>query len=824
LNIFGDYRLPMRKVILPFFLICFYSHVIAQEQGKRSIRITVLNEQKNTLPGSTVYLLTPDSVVIHSGAANASGMIEFLNLSAGKYRVRASQTGHEDGYSPWIDLEKNVSFSDIITLKPKSGLLQDVTVVSKKPAIQFLPDKTVINPEANITNAGATVMDILEKSPGITVGKDGSIIMKGKPAVTVLIDGKPTQLSGADLQAYLSGISASQIDVVELIENPGAKYDASGNAGIINIKTKATRQKGFNGSMNLSVGQGFYPKTGNSINLNYRNGRVNWFLNYGVRASYEKQNMYTLRKYFDTNNEDSVLLEQPNFSKNSAVGNNLKTGFDFFVNKQTTLGLVFTGGIFDRKATSLATIDWMDPGHHIDSSINTWGENNRKFKRGGVNFNIKHKIDESSELAADLDYVKFTINGDQNYQTQLVGPGNNISATKGNIPSKLNIVTAKIDYSKRFKQVLLETGLKTAINKTDNLAEYYYSDNNINWQPDLSRSNHFLYDEKISAAYASVDVEKGKWHWQTGLRYELTSYKAHQLGNAIVKDSAFKRNYGSLFPTAFVSYQADSNNMFTFRLGRRIDRPAFQNLNPFLITLNKYTYEAGNPFIKPQYTWAFALAHTYKQLLTTEFSYSYLNDYFSQIFIIDSNSSNVNKNIIIYTRGNVGSFQNFGISETFQKSLTKWWNLTAVAVFNYKIIKGVVWAPIKAEVGQLNISLNNQFQLKKGWGFEISGYYQTRSQIDLQEWLKPQGELDLGVSKQILKNKGSLKLSIRDVTYFQNYSGRSTFQNAYEPFEVRWDSRVARLSFSWRFGKAMKPVNRSEGGATDEINRAGSGN
>ncbi|MEI9946618.1 MAG: outer membrane beta-barrel protein [Chitinophagaceae bacterium] len=456
-------------------------------------------------------------------------------------------------------------------------MLTDVTVVSKKPLIQFLPDKTVINPEANITNAGATVMDILEKSPGITVGKDGSIIMKGKPAVMVLIDGKPTQLSGADLQAYLSGISASQIDVVELIENPGAKYDAAGNAGIINIKMKSNRLKGFNGSMVLSAGQGIYPKTGNTINLNYRNGKVNWFLNYGMRANGEMQDLYTLRKYFNTKNEDSALLEQPNFIKNSAVGQNLKTGFDFFISNKTTLGLVFTGGIFDRRAKGSNTIDWMGPDYHVDSSINTSGENNLNFKRGGVNVNGKHKINETSEVTVDLDYVKFNINGDQNYRTQLVAPGSIASATKGNIPSRLNIVTAKVDYSKRFKQFLLESGLKTAINKTDNLADYYYYDNNNNsWQPDLSRSNHFLYNEKISAAYASIDAEKGKWHWQTGLRYELTSYKAHQLGNALVKDSAFKRNYGSLFPTAFVSYNADSNNMITFRLGRRIDRPPFQ--------------------------------------------------------------------------------------------------------------------------------------------------------------------------------------------------------------------------------------------------------
>ncbi|HTE33537.1 MAG TPA: TonB-dependent receptor, partial [Chryseolinea sp.] len=305
----------MRTVIFSLLFISIYSHVHAQ-QGKRSIRITVLNEQHHTMPAASVYLLARDSAVSRSGAANASGVIEFAALEAGKYRARASQAGYENGYGRWIDMEQPGSLSDTITLKAKSGVLQDVTVVARKPLIQFLPDKTVINPEANITNAGATVMDVLEKSPGITVGKDGSIIMKGKPAVNVLIDGKPTQLSGADLQAYLASMSASQVETIELIENPGAKYDASGNAGIINIRTKANRLKGFNGSMNLSIGQGYYAKTGNTLNLNYRNGKVNWFLNYGMRANREKQDLYTLRSYFNTHQEDSVRLEQPNVSRN----------------------------------------------------------------------------------------------------------------------------------------------------------------------------------------------------------------------------------------------------------------------------------------------------------------------------------------------------------------------------------------------------------------------------------------------------------------------------------------------------------------------------
>jgi hypothetical protein len=808
----------MRKVIPVLLILIFHIYSIAQEQPKRIIRMIVMDDQKNVLPGSTLYLLNRDSVIIHTAAADAAGGFSFVNLIAGKYRVRASRTGYEDGYSPWIDLETDPSSSHTIALRSKSELMKDVTVVGKKQPIQFLPDKTVINPDASIVNAGSSIMEVLEKSPGITVGKDGSIIMKGKPAVTVLIDGKPTQLSGSDLQSYLSGINASQVDAIELIENPGAKYDASGNAGIINIKMKSNRQKGFNGSMNLSMGQGIYAKTNNSLNLNYRNGKVNLFLNYGMRLSREEMNMYTLRKYFNSKHEDSALLEQPNVNRSLVNAHNIKMGVDFFASNKTTFGLAFTGGVFNRNARTFAGIDWMDAQYNIDSSINTWGTNNLYFKRGGINLNGRHKIDERSEFTVDLDYVRFDINGNQNFQTQLVMPGSEISATKGNIPSRLEIVTVKADYTTRFSQYTLETGLKTAINKTDNLANYYsYNDNR--WDPDLSRSNHFLYNETITAGYASVDAEKNKWHWQTGLRYEVTSYKAHQLGNAVVKDSAFERNYGSLFPTAFVSFQADSNNTFTFRLGRRIDRPLFQTLNPFVVTLNKYTYETGNPFIKPQYTWNVELLHTYKQILTTQLSYSYLRDYFSQIFIIDTNSSNVNKNIMLYTRGNVGSFKNFGISETFQLPVTRWWNLTASAVFNHKIIKGFVWAPLEARISQLNVSLSNQFQLKNGWGVEVGGYYQTKSQIDLQEWLTPQGELNLGVSKQILKNKGSLRLTIRDITYFQNYSGYSTFQNAYEPFEIKWDTRVVRLNFSWRFGKAMKAVKRSEGGAADEINR-----
>lgn len=799
------------------------SYSYSQLRGNKEIRIGVKDENNVPVHSATVILLNADSVLLRMASTDKSGILVFKELDAKKYRVQISHTGYQPVYLSSIDLKNETGEKLDITLKQQAAVLNDVTVTSKKPFVQFTPDKTVINVDAGIGNAGTTIMDVLEKSPGITIGRDGTISMKGKPQVMVLIDGKQTQLNGADLQAYLSGINASQVDVIELIDNPGAKYDAAGNAGIINIKTKKNKQKGFNGSLSLSYGQGVYAKNNNSLSVNYRNGKFNFFINYGVRLATEKMDMYALRKYFDKNGNDSLLLSQPNVAKTKITSHNIKAGIDFFATGRTTLGIAFTGNYTNRNVSSFSTIDWMSPSYNIDSTINTWGARAIKFQRAGINFNGKHTIDNSSDISADIDFIKFNIAGSQNFQTQLTAPGSIVQATKGDIPSMLNIVTAKIDYSKKFKSFLWETGLKTASTKTDNLAQYYYYDGG-SWQDDLSRSNHFLYDENIHSLYSSVDQQRGKWHWQAGLRYELTSYKANQLGNTVVKDSSFKNDYASLFPSAFVSYDADSSNTFTFRFGKRIDRPQFQNLNPFLITINKYTFEAGNPFIRPQYTWNIEMMHTYKQILSTGISYSFLKDYFSQIFIIDSNQSNVNKNIIIYTRGNVGTFHNLGLTASLQLPVTKWWSLTAVAVFNHKVIEGFVWAPFTSTVNQLNFSLNNQFKFDKGWAAELSGYYLSKSQIDLQEVLTPQGELGIGVSKQIFNNKGSLRFNIRDIFHTQNYSGYSQFENADEPFKLKWDSRVARITFSWRFGKTMKAIKRSGGGATEETDRVGSGN
>ena len=627
----------------------------AQPQGDRQISLVVQSSAQAPLPFATVSLLQNDSTVVHSLVADSAGRVAFRQLIPGQYFCRVTALAHEQQYSALIDLREQPSAELVIGLVPVAGVLQGVTVASRKPLVQFYPDKTVINVEAGITNTGATVMEVLEKSPGVTVDRDGNISLKGRAGVQIIIDGKLTQLSGSELQNLLRGMSAAQIETIELMENPPAKYDAAGNAGIINIKTKKIKQKGFNGSLSVSYGQGRYPKNNNSLNLNYRTGKLNFFLNYNLNTGKFFMDMYALRTYYDDNGSVLSRLEQPYNTRTKAFTQTIKTGADYYLSQKTTLGVAFTGLYLTRDNEGSATARWMDKSGVTDSIISTVNHNSAKMKQGGFNFNARHVFNPDRELSADVDLIGYDIHSKQYFENKLQVPGSLPEATRGDIPSDIRILTGKLDYSQRFGDLLWESGWKSSRVKTDNLAQYYYQYNGV-WEDDLGKSNHFIYTENIHALYSSVDLKAGRWQFQGGLRYEYTGYQARQLGNAVVKDSSFNRNYNSLFPTAFVTWEADSLNRFTLRAGRRIDRPGFQKLNPFVFIINKYTFQKGNPYFLPQYTWNFELSHLFKDILSTTVSYNLTDDYFSQIFISDTATG-----MIVYTEGNVGKMQNFGL-------------------------------------------------------------------------------------------------------------------------------------------------------------------
>ncbi len=812
----------MPKLLFCICLLLLVHTGFSQPSPPGKLGITVLDHKQVALPSATVDLLRmKDSSLIRSGTTDANGMVDFGDLPDGEYLCRISMVNYITSYKTILH---NAAGKDpkalrpVIVLEPANATLNEVTVSGRKALVKLLADKTIVNVDASITSAGATVMEVLEKSPGISVDRDGNISLKGKPNVLVLIDGKPTYVSGSDLAGMLNGMSASQIEQIEIMDNPPSRYDAAGNAGIINIKTKKNRQQGFNGSLTAGYTQGIYPKTNDNLSLNYRAGRFNSFLNYSLNAGSNFTDLYALRTYFENDNKTvAALLRQPSLFTGNAWNHTVKAGLDYSLSKKTTLGLVFTGMHHTRRGKSYATAEWLNAAGHADSIILSNSNSSTKFRNAGINLNLRHSFSSTEELTADLDYLGYRIRNDQYFKNNLHASGGYEEEIQGDLPSNIRILSAKADYTRRFNNTLkLEAGWKSSRVKTDNDATYFLRQQD-NWLPDLGKTNHFLYTENIHAAYTNIEKQAGRFTWQGGLRYEYTAYDATQLGNPVRKDSSFSKRYNSLFPTVYVTWKADSSNSFTLSAGRRIDRPAFQKLNPFVFVINKYTNQQGNPYFLPQYTWNIGLSHLFKEILVTSLSYSRSNDYFSQMFFTDSNG------IVTYTEGNVGSRENFVLSVSVQLSPLEWWSLSAQADLTHKKIKGFVWKYYSASITQAGLNLNNQFRFRKGWAAELTGFYITRSQEDLQEVLDPNGQLSAGISKQVLKNKATLRLTVRDIFYTQAMKGLSQFQQSNEYFKLTRDSRVMALSFTWRFGKPVKSGTRRAGGADEEINRVGAG-
>lgn len=805
------------NIILVLFLLAFVASAQPGAKEETVFVLTVLNERSQPAEAATVELLK-DNKLVKAAITDSKGQVRFENIAAGVYTFSISSKGYQRKVTATYQIPSSVNTATA-QLQQASTTLKEVSVTARKPFIENKQGKVVLNVEASVTNVGSTVLEVLEKSPGVTVDRNGGIALQGKAGVLVLIDDKPTYLSGAELNNLLSSMSSSQVDQIELMTNPPAKYDASGNAGIINIKTKKNKAKGFNGSLTIAAGQGVYPKNNNSLVFNFRSGKINTFLTYSMNLNKYLTDIYAYRKYYDNNGNITSILDQPTYFSGTVFNNTLKLGADYYVSPKTTIGLVLGGTTIRRKGNSRASATWLDASSNVDSAIFTTSSSDNHFKSGLVNANLRHSISSKQELAVDIDWLNYAIRSEQYFNNQLQATGGYNEASQGNIPSAIKIVSGKIDYSLRFeKNNTLQLGWKSSHISTDNTASYQNFDG-INWNDDYNKSNHFLYRENIHALYSSLETKYKKFSMQAGLRYEYTNYDANQLGNVLQKDSAFSRNYSGLFPSGYISYQADSSNSFTITVGRRIDRPAFQKLNPFTFIINKYTYQTGNPFFLPQYSWNTELSHQYKNVLTTSVSYSIIKNYFSQLFLTDTA-----KGILYYSEGNVGRTHNIGLSATLMVSPFKWWSLTAQAVYNHKELKGYNGnADFKSNINQLNININNQFTVLKKYTAEISGFYTSRARNDLQEVLYPTGQLSLGISRQVLKKKGTVKFSARDIFYTNAMEGLTQFARATEYFILRRDSRVLNLSFTYRFGKAYKTVKRSNGSAGDEMERVGNG-
>jgi hypothetical protein len=665
-------------------------------------------------------------------------------------------------------------------------------------------------------------MELLERSPGVSVDKDGNISLKGKQGVMVMIDNKPTYLNATQLANYLKSLPSSAVEQLEIMTNPSARYDAAGNSGIINIKTKKNKVKGFNGSFTATETQGVYAKPGASLNMNYRTGKFNLFANAGYTYWQGFQNLQISRTYLDPSNKNiTSIFEQNTQMKFVNPELNLKLGMDYYLTNKTTVGVVVSGFRNLENVNSESLINLMNPDHVTDSIVYSPSTNHGKWKNGSVNLNFRHQFDSTgTELTADLDYMNYTSSSDQYFNNITYDPDwveKNNTVLTGYIPSTINIYSFKSDFSKPInKTTKLEAGLKSSYVSTNNDANYYNVTNDKQYV-DTSKTNHFIYKENINAVYVNLTKQIRKWNFQAGLRLENTNYSGHQLGNqytVLNNDSSFSHSYVNLFPTVYISYQANEKNQFALNYGRRIDRPAYEDLNPFLFFLDQYTYQAGNPYLQPQYTNNMELSHTYNNFLTTTVNYSDTRNFFTETFEQYGHATIVRK-------GNIGRRQNAGISMSAQIPVRKWWTAIAYANLEYNKFDGMLYGEmINVSASTFLGNLNNQFRFGKGWGGEVSGFYRSKG-VEGQIIVNPMGQVSAALTKQLFNDKASVKLAVRDIFYTQQVSGYINFQQTEATFHNRRDSKQVSISFTYRFGKPIKgpQPRRNNGGANEESNR-----
>ncbi|MBX2921367.1 MAG: TonB-dependent receptor [Chitinophagaceae bacterium] len=821
----------MKRIALLLVVLIMGARFMAQSQTGSIITGIVTHEGKG-LEAITVSLLRgKDSAVVKVELSNREGRFEFIHIKAGQYLLLFSGAGYREKHITAFDLgEGEAKPIGPIALTVESKELKTITVTAKRPAIEQKIDKLVVNVDASPTNAGATAMEVLEKSPGVIVNNEGGISLKGKPGVIVMMDGKPTYLSQADLANLLKNTPASAIEQIEIMTNPSSKYDASGNSGIINIKTKKSLKMGWNGSVTVGASAGFFgqnnkvhimPRSQNSINFNYRKNKINFFGNYNPNFNKGRNQLHLVRRFYNEDGSLNSYADQYTLFKGKNNNHNVKLGLDYYISNKDVLGFVVTGfGFFGRPEPHTVSDIYNADGSYQAGLVSV-SDNKLKFRNYAANINYKHSFDSAGrEITIDLDYVLY-----DNVSDILLGTGakdkpgtadNNLLQLKGYLPSNINIYSFKSDYAHPLgNNMKLEAGIKANYVKNDNRVDYMRMSNEA-WIKD-ARSNHFIYEENINAAYVNINKKfNDKWSAQAGLRVENTNTKGKQLTN----DSSFIRHYTSLFPTAFVSYAADKNNQLTVSYSRRLNRPNYEDLNPFTYFLDSLTYRRGNPYLLPQFSHNIELGYTFKSKFITSINYSKTTDVISELL-----RQNTAEKTTFATRENIASFRNIGLSVNAPLKWAPWWSTNVFAnVFNNRYKGEYNEQPIDLSNTAFMINVSNTFTISEGFTAELGGFYRSKV-VDQMLVMDEMYQMSIGLQKNILKGKSTMRLNFRDPFGWQRFSARSRYADVDVSINNRWDSRQVSASFTYRFGKStVAPSRKRSTGVSDELNRAGQSN
>ncbi|HLD51808.1 MAG TPA: outer membrane beta-barrel protein [Sediminibacterium sp.] len=695
----------------------------------------------------------------------------------------------------------------------KATITTELTVVSNRPFIRTLVDKTVLNIAAKPSATGQNALELLKLAPGVVVDPNENIQMGGKNGVTVLIDNQNTQLSAQDLAQLLKSIESDNIKEIEIIANPSAKYDAAGNAGIINILLKKSLTNGFNGSLTGNFTQSTHHRSSASINLNFRKNKWNWFGNLGTNAGYQETIANNDRKLI------GQQLVQRGIEKDQFGGNNARVGVDYALNKKTTIGILW---LRNTRFTNMdnANLTAIQQLGVLDTNVITNSIAPNQFKRNNYNLNYRWINGDKQSLNIDADYTQFFA-GLNNLVNVLTIPANSANAPERAINNEadvnIQISSIRADYTQKLTdQIKLETGFKSVYSLSNNGLLVSQNQNGI-FKADTGKSNQFQFKEFIHAAYLSIQANYKQWSIQAGLRAEQTSVNG--LSTSLLKQATIKPDttYLNLFPTLFVQYQIKQNHQLGFTFTKRIDRPNYQDQNPFIYQLDAFNSEQGNPYLIPQITYGAELSYTYKYATNVKVQYGITHNYIEQL------TYQVGKNTI-QTPQNAGTRKMLNISISSPVPVNNWLNMyISLSPFyqSYQVALngfGTLENRSQSSWG-MNGYMSQNFSLGKNWNADISGWYNFQNATTIYR-SKALGSINIGVSKKVLKDQATIKLAITDLLNTQRWEQTATTNTLDLRTYRKWESRNIAISFSYRFGNSkIKSARDRETGSSAEIDR-----
>jgi hypothetical protein len=775
---------------------------IALAQTGNTISGNVKDSGNERLPGATVRLLkASDSTLVKGEVTDINGDFRFVNLENSTYVLAISAMAQKDFRSAALTIDaahSSIALPAIILLPVKSIDLSEVVVKAKKPLIEQEIDRTIVNVGSMIGSATSNTFDVLGKTPGVSVNANGEISLNGRSGVTVLIDGRSTYMSGADLAAYLKSLPGGVLDKIELMDNPPARYDAAGNA-VIDIRLKKTRTGGFTGSVALGGSQGRYARSNDAVNLNYNQRKLNVFANLGY--SYEKnysEDDFT-RRYYDESGALKSRVGLQNDQKGVSNGYNINLGMDLAATPKTVFGTIINLNGSSRKGNfSYKSRQENALGQPVTSGNGTTVSKDTR-NNTSINTNMLHKFnDKGRELTVDANYLNYHTQGQQDLENHISnGESANISQDqfRYQTPSEINIYTFKADYVHPFKnKARVEGGFKSSYVDNDFVFNHYNTSDG-NAVIDNRRSNHFQYRENINAAYVSGEKRWKRFGMQLGLRLENTVAKGHQLGNDSVLAMRFTKNYTKLFPSMFLNYKLNEQNAFVLMAVRRINRPNYQMLNPFVFYKDQYTYSAGNPHLTPQYQDRLELKYQHKNFLNMGLSYNrFTNGIFTTIQAqgdtFTSRPDNIARGYMVLLNTSVSG------------QITGWWYNNTTLRMSRITMKGPLYSEaLNYGTNVARLEISNYFNLGKGWNAELGGYYASRD-VNGQAQTSGMFRVNGGIQKKIWKGKGTVAMNFEDLFHSWVYHSRSFSIRQSDYYQVgRTDTQRVSIALNYKFGK-----------------------